>query len=386
VEEDRISKPARPIPSNVISVEVQRRWYSVSGGCILFGWFYGILQYTLTWQILSNLNNSLKLVDLQNNIFEIDSEIALQDVMLKKKGKLSILWKAPPGKNEPPVSKGDILTIIDFFGAATIVDIYKNNLTLQPLVDVELVLTHIRYNQPEAQIIWDIVFQNKCKSYHHPLDILIRIVKNQVADPSPSREFCKLFAQHVDHLSAILKPAADERLLFSKLQIFQLIKYLVKMDDPQVVSALVKTSFLTYVSDLFFQFTNHSIFLNEFVEMIEHLLTSTSPSTYTLLYNLLLPAGFFERFLVMFTAQSKLPIPQRTGNFGHMAKFANKLNETAMKNKKLEKLLEGITGWDQALHILTVVNSVNLMPADLKPSESMLKAKKPPGEFDDSLV
>jgi Ran GTPase-activating protein (RanGAP) involved in mRNA processing and transport len=333
-----------------------------------------------------NLNNSLKLVDLQNNIFEIDSEIALQDVMLKKKGKLSILWKAPPGKNEPPVGKGDIQTIIDYFGAATIVDIYKNNLSLQPLVDVELVLTHIRYNQPEAQIIWDLVFQNKCKSYHHPLDILIRIVKNQVADPSPSREFCKLFAQHVDQLSVTLKPVADERLLFSKLQIFQLIKYLVKMDDPQVVSALVKTSFFPYVTDMFFQFTNHSIYLNEFVEMSEHLLTSTSPSTYTLLYNLLLPAGFFERFLVLFTSQSKLPIPQRTGNFGHMVKIANKLNDAATKNKKLEKLLEGITGWDQALHILSVVNSVNIMPADLKPSESMLKAKKPPGEFDDSLV
>jgi hypothetical protein len=332
-----------------------------------------------------NLNNSLRLVDLQNNIFEIDSEIALQDVMLKKKGRLNILWKAPPGKNEPPVSKGDIQTIIDYFGAPTIVDIYKNNLTLLPLVDVELVLTHIRYNQPEAQIMWDIVFQNKNKSYHHPLDILIRIVKNQVADPSPSREFCKLFAQYAEQLSAILKPI-EERLLFSKLQTFQLIKYLVKMDDPQVVTALVKTNFLAYVTDLFFNFANHSIFLNEFVEMTEHLLTSTSPSTYTLLYNLLLPAGFFERFLVLFTAQSKLPIPQRTGNFGHMAKIANKLNDAATKNKKLEKLLEGITGWDQALHILSVVNSTNIVPPDLKPSESMLKAKKPPGEFDDSLV
>jgi len=60
VEEDRINKPNRPIPSNVISVdEAQRRWYSVSGGYILFGWFYGIHQYTLTWQILSYLNNSL---------------------------------------------------------------------------------------------------------------------------------------------------------------------------------------------------------------------------------------------------------------------------------------------------------------------------------------
>jgi len=58
VEEDRINKPTRPIPSQIISVDqAQMRWYSVSGGYILFGWFYGILQYTLTWQILSYLNN-----------------------------------------------------------------------------------------------------------------------------------------------------------------------------------------------------------------------------------------------------------------------------------------------------------------------------------------
>jgi len=60
VEEDRINKPTRPIPSQIISVDqAQRRWYSVSGGYIIFGWFYGILQYTLTWQLLSFVNNYL---------------------------------------------------------------------------------------------------------------------------------------------------------------------------------------------------------------------------------------------------------------------------------------------------------------------------------------
>jgi len=122
------------------------------------------------------------------------------------------------------------------------------------------------------------------------------------------------------------------------------------------------------------------------VELAEHLLTSSSPSSFTLLYNLLLPCGFMEKFLVIFTTQGKLPIPRRTGNFGHMTKIANLLKDSLTKNKKIEKLLEGISGWDQALHILTMVNAVNTFPADLKPSPNLVKEKKPFGELDDNLV
>jgi len=268
-----------------------------------------------------------------------------------------------------------------------IVDIFKNNLSLQPLVDVELVLTNVRFNQPEAQIFWEFVFSNKkTRSYYHPLDILNRIVKNQLADPSPSREFCKLFSQHVDELSSLLKPTSEkQRLDFTILQICQLIKYLIKMDDPQVSSALIKSNALSYITELFFQFSNQSIFLNEVVELAVHLLTSSSPSSFSLLYNLLLTSRFLERFLIHFNNQSKLSVSQRSGNFGHMTKIANVLKDSS-KNKKLEKLIEGHSGWEEALQGLSVVNSVNIPPVDLKPSDSMVKDKKPPGEFDDSLV
>jgi hypothetical protein len=338
-------------------------------------------------------NNSLRLVDLQSNIFDIDSEIALQDVMLKKKGKLTILWKPPPAKNDPPMGKGDVQTIIDHFGAEMIVDIYKNNQLLKPLVDIELVITQIRYNQPEAQVIWGIVFSQKNNGYHHELDVLIRIVKNQSADPSPSREFCKLFDQYVDELSQRIKyHPADTKLQFSKLQVFQLIKYLVKMDDPIVVSALGRSTILSSLCELFFKFSYNSIFLNEFVEFMDHILMSVSPSTHTLLCNLLITCGYLERLSVTFIDQSHLPIPKRSGHFGHMTKIVNKIQEASPKNKKLEKILTGNAAWTEVIPILAAVNSVNTTPADLKPSESMLKQKKPPGEFgggeplDDSLV
>jgi len=122
------------------------------------------------------------------------------------------------------------------------------------------------------------------------------------------------------------------------------------------------------------------------VDLAGHLLTSSSPTSFSVLYNLLLPSGFIERFLVHFTSQSKLPIPQRAGNFGHMNKIANLLKDSVTKNKKLEKLVEGISGWDQALETLSQINSVYIVPPDLKPTDSMVKDKKPPGEFDDSLV
>jgi len=334
-------------------------------------------------------NNSLKLVDLQSNIFDIESDIALQEVMFKKKSKLTILWKPTPGKNDPPITKGDVQSIIDHFGSATLVDIYKNHLSLLPLVDIELVLTNIRqYNQPEAQLLWELIFAAKGMGYHHPLDILIRIVKNQVSDPSPSREFCKLFTQNVDQLAVLLKPNTSdkEKLDFSKLQIFQLVKYLVKMDDPQFATALVKSNILNYVTELFFKFSNQSIFSNEFVEFIDHLLTSSSPSSFTLLYNVLISSSFIQKFFVQFNNQGSLPVPQRAGYFGHMTKIANTLKDSAGKNKKLEKLLEGVSGWDQTLSTLAHVNSVNTAPPDLKPSDSMRREKKPPGQLDDSLV
>jgi len=68
-----------------------------------------------------------------------------------------------------------------------------------------------------------------------------------------------------------------------------------------------------------------------------------------------------------------------------MTKIANVLKDSS-KNKKLEKNIVVHSGWEEALQGLSVVNSVNIPPVDLKPSDSMVKDKKPPGEFDDSLV
>jgi 4-hydroxybenzoate polyprenyltransferase len=60
VEEDRENKPDRPIPSNLISVQgAQFRWYVVSLAYVLFGWYFGILHLSLTWQLLSYVNNVL---------------------------------------------------------------------------------------------------------------------------------------------------------------------------------------------------------------------------------------------------------------------------------------------------------------------------------------
>jgi len=300
---------------------------------------------------------------------------------------LKILWKNPPSKSDIPPGRADLQAIIDYFGADMIVDVYKNNGALEPLVDLELVLTHIRYSQTEAQLMWDIVFSDKTTGFRSPLDLLIRIVKHQVAEASPNREFCKLFAANIDRICAVMKPEpSDKSLLFAKLQLFQLTKYLTKMDEPQVSSSIIKSSLLSSVTDLFFKFSNHSIFLSEFVEFMEHLLTSNSPSSFTVLSHLLLHAGFLERLLNLYLEQSKNSIPRRTGNFGHMTKIANKINETAGKNKKLEKLLEGFSDWPLLLTVLEQVNNVNKVPDDLKPLETMTKDKKPPGDFDDSLM
>jgi len=284
-----------------------------------------------------------------------------------------------------PMSRADLLAIIDYFGAEMIVDVYKNNGGLEPLVDLELVLTHIRYSQAEAQKMWDIVFSDKSAGFRYPLDLLIKIVK--VADASPNREFCKIFVTNIDHICTVLKPEpSDKYLLFSKLQLFQLVKFLTKMDEPQVSSAIIKSSFLPSITELFFKFTNNSIFLTEFVDFADHILTSNSPSTFTMLSHLLIQTGFLERLRNLFIEDSKRPIPQRSANFGHMTKIANKINESSGKNKKLEKLLEGISGWPQLLIALEQVNNVNKVPIDLKPSPEALKDKKPPVDFDDSLM
>jgi len=331
-------------------------------------------------------NDSLKLVDLRQNIFDIDSEIALLEVLIKKKGKLTILWKSPPSKNDIPPGRADLQAIIDYFTPDMILDVYKNNESLEPLVDLELVLTHIRYSQSEAQKMWDIVFSDKTVGFRYPLDLLIRIVKHQVAEASPNREYCKLYAANMDRICAVLKPEpSDKSLLFSKLQLFQLTKYITKMDEPHVSSCIIKTSLLTSITELFFKFTNNSIFLSEFVDFFDHLLTSTSPSTFTLLTHLLVQAGFLERLLKVYLEESRQTIPRRTGNFGHMTKIANKINEVATKNKKLEKLLEGYPEWSQTVTALEKVNNVIKIPVDLKPPE-VGKDKKLPAEFDDSLM
>jgi len=158
------------------------------------------------------------------------------------------------------------------------------------------------------------------------------------------------------------------------------------MDEPQVSSAIIKSSFLPSITELFFKFTNNSIFLTEFVDFADHILTSNSPSTFTMLSHLLIQTGFLERLRNLFIEDSKRPIPQRSANFGHMTKIANKINESSGKNKKLEKLLEGISGWPQLLIALEQVNNVNKVPIDLKPSPDALKDKKPPVDFDDSLM
>jgi len=68
-----------------------------------------------------------------------------------------------------------------------------------------------------------------------------------------------------------------------------------------------------------------------------------------------------------------------------MTKIVNKISETAPKNKKLEKLLEGFSEWSRLLVVLEQVNNVIKIPADLKPPE-VTKDKKLPAEFDDSLM
>jgi 4-hydroxybenzoate polyprenyltransferase len=60
VEEDEINKPERPLPSKWITKEeAQFRWYIVSFGYFLFGWYHGFLHLSFTWQLCSFLNNFL---------------------------------------------------------------------------------------------------------------------------------------------------------------------------------------------------------------------------------------------------------------------------------------------------------------------------------------
>jgi len=326
-------------------------------------------------------------VDLRQNIFDIESEIALQDALMKRKGEVRILWKNPPGQNDLPLGHGDLKAIIEYFGAGMIVDVYKNKQGFEPLVDLEQLLPHIQYSQSEAQIMWDIVFSDQSTGFRYPLDLLIKIVRNQVAEASTNREYCNLFITNIEYISATLKSnPTDKYLLFSKLQTFQLLKYIIKLDEPQVSSCIIKLNLLSSITELFFKFANSSIFLSEFVEYMDHILTSNSLSTFTLLSHMLVQCGFFKRLLTLFINESTRPISKRSGNFGHMTKIANKIHESFGRNKKLEKLLEGFSEWTPFISALELVNTVMKTPQDLKPAENINKDKKPPVEFDDSLM
>lgn len=125
------------------------------------------------------VNNSLRYVDLKQNIFDIESEIALQEVVLAKKGRLNISWKKPPAKGDPPMPKSDIVAIINHFGASRILSLYGSGQTLEPLVDIELVLLHIKYSSQEAKQIWDIAFPLKVTFYFGILH-WIRVVDSTI--------------------------------------------------------------------------------------------------------------------------------------------------------------------------------------------------------------
>eukprot|EP01123_Difflugia_compressa_P012781 TRINITY_DN5603_c0_g1_i1.p1 TRINITY_DN5603_c0_g1~~TRINITY_DN5603_c0_g1_i1.p1 ORF type:complete len:178 (+),score=19.28 TRINITY_DN5603_c0_g1_i1:59-535(+) len=158
------------------------------------------------------------------------------------------------------------------------------------------------------------------------------------------------------------------------------------MDEPQVSVALSRSPLPNYLTEMFFRFNMSGIFLSEFVDFFCHLVSSTSPSTFSLLSNFLVQNSFLEKLIQTFNDHFKRPIPRRVGNFGHMTKIANKIREFETKNKKLEKFLEGVPKWGAFVEILKTVNEQNTIPPDLRPTPEQRSAKKPAGEFDDSLM
>eukprot|EP01124_Arcella_intermedia_P037239 TRINITY_DN9926_c0_g3_i1.p1 TRINITY_DN9926_c0_g3~~TRINITY_DN9926_c0_g3_i1.p1 ORF type:complete len:373 (-),score=77.05 TRINITY_DN9926_c0_g3_i1:28-1065(-) len=328
-------------------------------------------------------------VDLRQNIFEIESEIALQEVMLKKKH-ITIIWKAPPQKGEPPatLSKTDLLAIAEFMGPETIMDVYKNNKVLEPLVDVELVLIHMKFGPTEAQSMWDLVFSEKelMNGYHHPLHLLIQILKNQVAEAIPCSEFCKLFISYIDFICSQLKIEPESSFNFTKLQLFQLSKYILKLDEPIVSSAIVKSNFLPLITELFWKYPSSSVFLTEFVDLMEHLINSDSPSAFSVLSQIFINNGFLLKMMNHLMEESKLSIPQHCGNFGHLTKIANFTQKALSKNKKLEKMVEGVPSWESFVGTLETINQVFQIPAPLKPPERSPVDPSKPIALNDSLV
>uniref|UniRef100_A0A6B2KYT3 Uncharacterized protein n=1 Tax=Arcella intermedia TaxID=1963864 RepID=A0A6B2KYT3_9EUKA len=328
-------------------------------------------------------NQGLEVVDLRENIFEIESEIALQDAMMRRKGKLNVLWRK--GKGEVEMSKSDMSAIIEYFGPTQIIDTFKKNMNLLPLVDIELVLNHIKYERTEALMMWEISF-NQGSGYCHPLQLLNNILKIQTADSVSNKDFCTIFMENLDRICKILKPEPTDRVLhFKKLQTFQLTKNIIKTDDPAVSIAVLKSPLLNNITDLFFQFPNNSIFLTEFVDLLEHLLFSPSPSSFNLLSFLFVQSGFFHKLITNFLSESDSDFTSRKGYFGHMTKIFNKTKEAASKNPKFEKIFEAFPLWPQLVEKLEEINAVTITPAHLKPPENTNK-KSALNEFDDSVM
>jgi len=58
IEEDRINKPARPLPAGLVSIPgAWRRWIVVSSMFLFVGWFLDVLQWTILWGVVSGLLN-----------------------------------------------------------------------------------------------------------------------------------------------------------------------------------------------------------------------------------------------------------------------------------------------------------------------------------------
>jgi len=305
---------------------------------------------------------------------------------------LKINWKKIPAKDDPAVPVGDILAIIEHFGASKIIELYGRGETLEPLIDIELALTHIPYNEVEAHQMWDIAFPLKGSGFHYPLDVLLKIVKNQLTAENINHEFAKLFAKNIDKLCFILKPLPASKLQFSKLQVFQLFRLIVRMENPIATLAIVKSDILKHASDLFFKYSGHSIFLAEFLDFVEYLLNQTakaengSNTVSTLLSQLFVELKFLERLMVKFKTESKKSIPARTGNFGHFTKIVNIVQQVAATSATVQRSIQGVTGWSMFVKgPLEEVNALNKVPDYLKPTGSPRKKGEIVGDpgFDD---
>jgi len=292
-------------------------------------------------------NTSLKTVCLRQNIFEIRGEIALQEVLMYKDGKLNLEWRNARTKDDTPLTTAELEAVVNHFGPQQIMKWYSAGRSLEPLVDIEVLLCSITWTQDSAMTFFKWAFK-----LAESADLLLcfnKILKRQIEIHSTDFSLGKIVAGNEDILRAYLQPPMP-RLSLQHVLVFETFSLISSIDNDDVICHVTESSeILKLGTHMFFNplFKDHSIFQHVYKDFILQLLSGDRPTYYILFTKLMRDIGFGWLMIHHFLKDFSICVGGRSSKFCHLHIIIAAIHQATQRDAKFADILKSTPDADK---------------------------------------